>query len=498
MDTMKKILLLPILITFFTGIAQENIFLSRDYWKANPSIAQIEKDIAAGNDVSQRNAYAFDAVCYAFLEKADNTSIKYLLSKKGNEVNKLTHDGRTYIFWAAYKDNLEMMQYLLDKGAKTDVIDSHGYSLLNFSAVTGQTNTALYDFILATGAQPNEDINRDGANALLLVAPFAKDFEIFDYFVAKGLSMQDVDAGGNGVFEYAARGGNTELLQKLIDKGIAYKQGNEGEGNAILMASQGTRGKQNTLETYQFLAGIGLKVNTVDASGRNALHNIAYRGKDFEVFNFFLREGVDVNQKDEDGRTPFMNAVNYNSLEIVKLLSDAVSDINVTDSEGKTALAMAVSRNTPEVIGFLLSKGADATLKDKKGNSLAYYVIQSYNPKKPEAFEEKLRLIENKGVTLTAVQHDGNTLCHLAAKENNLPLLKRLKAFDIPINAKNDDGNTVLHLAAMSATDDAILRYLIAEGADKSALTDFEESVFDLASENELLKANEIALEFLK
>ncbi|MEM6542336.1 MAG: ankyrin repeat domain-containing protein, partial [Bacteroidota bacterium] len=134
------------------------------------------------------------------------------------------------------------------------------------------------------------------------------------------------------------------------------------------------------------------------------------------------------------------------------------------------------------VVEFLLSRGADAGLKDTKGNSLAYYVIQSYNPKKPEAFEEKLRLVESKGVTLTAVQHDGNTLCHLAAKDNNLALLKRLKAIDIPINAKNNDGNTVLHLAAMSATDDAILRYLIAEGADKSALTDFEESVFDLAS----------------
>ncbi|MEM1338013.1 MAG: ankyrin repeat domain-containing protein [Bacteroidota bacterium] len=498
METMKKTLLLFTVMIFCTGIAQENIFLSRDYWKANPSIDQIEKDIAAGNDVSQRNAYAFDAVCYAFLEKADNSSIKYLLSKKGNEVNKLTHDGRTYIFWAAYKDNLEMMQYLLDRGAKTDIVDDHGYSLLNFSAVTGQTNTALYDFILASGAKPKDDRNRDGANALLLVAPFAKDFEIFDYFIAKGLSMQDMDTKGNGVFEYAARGGNTELLQNLIDKGIGYKKSKEEGGNAILMASQGTRGKQNTLETYKFLAELGIEVNTTDTSGRNALHNIAYRSKDFEVFNFFLKEEIDVNQKDEDGRTPFMNAANYNNLEIVKLLAEAVTDINITDKEGRTALTMAVSRNTPEVVEFLLSRGADAGLKDTKGNSLAYYVIQSYNPKKPEAFEEKLRLVESKGVTLTAVQHDGNTLCHLAAKDNNLALLKRLKAIDIPINAKNNDGNTVLHLAAMSATDDAILRYLIAEGADKSALTDFEESVFDLASENELLKANEIALEFLK
>ena len=193
-----------------------------------------------------------------------------------------------------------------------------------------------------------------------------------------------------------------------------------------------------------------------------------------------------------------MNAANYNDLEVVQLLSTKVTDIDLTDNDGKTALAKAVSRNSPEVVDFLLSKEARADIVDKKGNSLAYYLMQSYNPKKPESFERKLQLLEDKGVALNQVHHDGNTLCHLAAKENNLPLLKRLKTFGIPLNAKNNEGNTALHLAAMSAKDDAILKYLIDEGADKTTLTEFEESVFDLASENELLKENAIALEFLK
>ncbi|MFT6934967.1 MAG: hypothetical protein ACJAUQ_001359, partial [Maribacter sp.] len=34
--------------------------------------------------------------------------------------------------------------------------------------------------------------------------------------------------------------------------------------------------------------------------------------------------------------------------------------------------------------------------------------------------------------------------------------------------------------------------------ADKTAKTDFEESVYDLASENELLAKHKVALEFLK
>lgn len=127
----------------------------------------------------------FDAVCYAFLAGADNTVIKHILSKPGNAVDKITHDGRTYIFWAAYRNNLEMVEYLVEKGAKADVKDSHGYNVINFAARAGQTDTRLYDFLIAHGAQV-EDKNNNGATALLLVAPGANDMGILDYFKNKG------------------------------------------------------------------------------------------------------------------------------------------------------------------------------------------------------------------------------------------------------------------------------------------------------------------------
>ena len=47
-------------------------------------------------------------------------------------------------------------------------------------------------------------------------------------------------------------------------------------------------------------------------------------------------------------------------------------------------------------------------------------------------------------------------------------------------------------IAAMKAEDDAIIKYLLAQGADKTVMTDFDETIFDLASENELLKNKEL------
>jgi ankyrin repeat protein len=96
------------------------------------------------------------------------------------------------------------------------------------------------------------------------------------------------------------------------------------------------------------------------------------------------------------------------------------------------------------------------------------------------------------------LQADGNTLYHLAAKENNMELLKAISNFEIPVNIINAEGLTALHLAAMKAKNNQLMKYLISLGADKNAKTEFEETAFDLATENELLLKENVELNFLK
>ncbi len=493
-----KIYIWLLCLVSYVAQAQKNVFHDRNFWKENPSIETIEKLIAEGNDISSLNANAFDAVTYALIEKADNTTIKHLLSKKGNGVNKLTHDGRTYIFWAAYKDNLEMMEFLINKGAKTDIVDSHGYSVFNFAASTGQKNKKIYEFLMTHGANPALEKNHSGANALLLVAPFLNNFELLDYLVSIGLSTDSVDNDGNGVFNYAAKGGNISFLQQLIDKGYAYKTATKNGGNAFIMASQGRRGHTNALEVYKFLERIGLNPNVEDKAGKTPLHNIAYRNSDQATLNYFIKKGVDVNSQDKDGNTPFMNAARSNSLDIIKLMHPYVKDINAKNKDGLSALSKAFNRNSVEVVAFLLNQNADITVKDKHGNNLSYYLLNSFSSKNPKPFELKLNLLKKHKVPLDIAQANGNTLLHIAVQKENLELIKRIEDFNIDVNAKNNEGNTALHIAAMKAKDTRILNYLIDIGADKKLKTDFDESALDLAAENEILIQQNIDLQFLK
>ncbi|CAL2106385.1 Ankyrin repeat-containing protein [Tenacibaculum sp. 190524A02b] len=491
-----KLVLVLLFLTVSIQAQESNIFLQRDYWKTNPSIAEVEQKITEGNSVTALNRYGFDAVVYAILEKAPNEVIKHLLTKEGNGVNKLTHDKRTYIFWAAYKNNVPLMKHLIAKNARMDLKDSHQYSPLTFAAATGQTNTEIYDLCIENGIDIKNDVDEKGANALLLLIGHLKNLDLINYFTSKDLSIKSTDINGNGAFNYVAKKGNKKLLEILIKKGFKYKNLNKNGENPILLATKGSRKGYNSLEFFKYLEGLGINPNITSKDGKTPLHNIAYGNKNIATFNYFLNKGVNVNQVDKSGNTPLINAAGRNSLDIIKLLSSKTSDINLQNKKGVSALSAAVERNSFEVVDYLISNNADVNTKDTKGNSLGYYLVNSYSLKKAEEFKKKLNLLKEKGVNLKATQNNNNSLLHVAIDKNSIQLLKEVQKLGIDINAKNKDGLTALHKAIMQAKDTNTIKYLLNAGADKSITTNFGESVHDLAKENELLKNEDIV--FLK
>jgi len=486
-----KFIILAFLLSV-QGFSQDNVFLNRDFWKTKPSVDVVTKMIKEGHNPSQANANNFDGVVYAILQQAPFETIVHLLSQKGNDVNKLTHDGRTYIFWAAYKGNIQLMEYLLKIGAKTDIKDDKGNTILNFAASSGQKNTKVYEICLANGANLKTDLNPDGANALLLAAPYDNDFKLVDYFVSKGLDLNSVDYQGNTAFNYVAKTGNITLMNKLLKRGV------KGTNQAFLFAANGTRGHTNGIEVYAYLEEQGLNPNTTNKEGVTPLHIVASRNKNPEIISYFLDKGLNVNAADRNGNTPFLNATSRNNIEIIKILSSKVDDINYANRKGQTALMLATQKNTPEVMEFLIGKGADIKQIDAKGNNLVYYLIESFSPKNKTDFKNKLELLKSAGMDVKMPQSNGNTWYHMAVEKYSMELLKMASQFNQEINAKNNEGYTALQLAAMKAKDDIILKFLLEQGADSLITTDFGETAYDLASENELLKKNNISIEFLK
>jgi ankyrin repeat protein len=473
---------------------QQNVFLDPAFWQTKPGPEAIKAEIEKGNDPSAFNPSNFDPVVLSINGGAPNESVKYLLEQKGNDVNKLTHDGRTYIFWAASKGNTELMEHLVSKGAKIGgQQDNHGYSVLNFAANGGQKDTKVYDICLKNGADLKKDLTQEGANALLLVIPADTDGKLAEYFISKGLSIKSTDADGNTAFNYAARAGNIDLMKSLKAKGVPSTD------NAIIMAAQGSRRGAAPIETFQYLETIGIKPTVLSKTGDNVLHLIVRRPGQEKMIQYFLDKGIKVNQTNQEGNTVFMNAAAANrEIATLELLRSGITDINKANRDGLTALTLAVRSNSPEIVQYLIDKGAKTDVKDAKGANLTVYLMDGYNPRQPKDFEAKLDILRKGGLDIAAVQPNGNNLYHLAVAKNDVNLLKLVTTLNVDVNTTNKEGFTALHRAAMLGKDDVVMKYLISAGARTDIKTSFSETAFDLASENENFSKQNISLAFLK
>ncbi len=501
---MKTIVFRTLALVFTTGLLSidataqiennlDNPFLNRDYWATQPSIESIKSNMAKGFSVQEANGGGFDATTFAIFANNPVETIKFLV-EQGNSVNKRTHDSRTYIFWAASRGNLELMKYFVDQGAIMDLKDSHGYSLLLFTAATGQMDKNIYDFCIANGSDIVNEKDHHGKNILLVMIPRLKDLTMVDYLISKGIKLNSTDDHGNGIFSYAAKGGNIDLLNQLVKRGVNYAANEKTGENAILFASTG---REIPLSVYTYLEGLGLTPNVKTVDGTTPLHNLAKASSDLEIYNYFIEKGVAVNQMDSDNNTALINASARNSLDVVSYLIENGSNVNMQNKKGQSALTKAVEGNSPEVVNYLISKSGDVNVIDDSQNSLAYYLVKSYRGDDAQAFDAKKQSLTKAGLNFQALQQDNSTLFHIAIEKNDLFLLQKLNEFGIDVNAKDANGNTALHYAAMKSMDDRILKYLISIGADKKSTTEFGETAFDLASENELLSKNETDLQFL-
>ncbi|NXH78260.1 RN5A ribonuclease, partial [Hydrobates tethys] len=262
------------------------------------------------------------------------------------------------------KDVLE----LLEKGADVNSKAGDGWTPLQ-SAVQANDED-LVRLLLDKGACPHA--RKDNGGTALTEAAIAGNVNILELLLDRGLNINDHDENGFTAFMEAAWYGKKEALTFLYSKGanvnlrraVSEEKAKLHKGGATALMDACREGHFSAVKTL--VQEMGADVNICDNRGRNALIHALKKGcvkeryeSAVSIGHFLLDHGIDVNSKDECGKTALILAVEMRSPDLVKaLLEKGEIDIDDADEKGNTALMVAVEENDYDIANLLCEKGA--------------------------------------------------------------------------------------------------------------------------------------------
>lgn len=171
-----------------------------------------------------------------------------------------------------------------------------------------------------------------------------------------------------------------------------------------------------------------------DGNGSRPLH-IATKHGLVAMVSLLLDLGSDIEAKDNWARTPLIDAAMDNRLEVVNLLLSRGADVLPEDWEGMTAVHWAAKKNHLGVLRTLLSNG-NARFKNRSWLQGCYnkngdLPIHSASR---NGYIEPMRLLKgDRPISELRTKH-GETLLHIAALANQVPLAKELFRDTIDVN----------------------------------------------------------------
>src|SRR5215475_11125711 len=86
------------------------------------------------------------------MEKTDRAAVRALLQRHA-DVNVAQVDGMTALHWAAYHDDLEIVELLVRAGANVKAANRYGIAPLTLAITNG--DSAMVETLLQVGADPN-------------------------------------------------------------------------------------------------------------------------------------------------------------------------------------------------------------------------------------------------------------------------------------------------------------------------------------------------------
>jgi len=166
----------------------------------------------------------------------------------------------------------------------------------------------------------------------------------------------------------------------------------------------------------------------------------AIESGDFERVKALIDKGADVN-KMSCNWYPIHIAAKKGSYKIVNVLIVNKAAINNESAYGETPLELAVLSGKKDVVELLIKNGANVNPRTKRAERNSLHNAIEIN------YEQIGKILIVNGIDLNAVDNNGNTPLHYAAKSNRIWAIKLLVTHKAFLQVKNNKGETPYDIA---------------------------------------------------
>lgn len=330
----------------------------------------IEMLIKLGINLNKKNKEEKSILEELFILEKHNlsksfTKIKELIIEKGNfDLNEVNKNDKTILEIEIEHKHYENVELLINYGADLNRIDSNKESILYKELLKGNSNYRMIDLLVEKGVKLNERDYEEKSviDNLLEMVGVSKGF-------IKDKRMYTLKINKDEKYEALLK--KFILLKPIIEK---RKNGQDTIFDLLLY---------NDFESLKWILQTGIDINMKDNNGKTSFIYMIEEGlllKDRKERDLFLERvvnilkyRVNIDDQDNEGRTVLHKAVIANDTELVEKLLSKKSDLNKKDIHGRTALQHTQWTGNYRIARWLISAGANINIVDNSGFTLLNY-----------------------------------------------------------------------------------------------------------------------------
>jgi ankyrin repeat protein len=449
--------------------------------------------------VSGADTRVVDAV-----KAGDRATVATLLQGK-TDVNEPEADGTTALDWAVRADDAQLVDQLLKAGANVQAANRYGITPLYLACQNG--SAAMIEKLLKAGADANGTVT-EGETALMTASRTGNP-DAVKILLDHGAAVDAKESWhGETALMWAAAEGHPEAIRMLIEHGASV----EARSNQNQWARQTTSeprekwlplgsltplmfaARQGCLECVKILADAKADISAGDPDGISVMVLAIINGH-YDVADYLINKGANVNAADKTGRTALYSAVDFHmppqdnrpapreidsSVPSFTLIQDLVAHgANVNAqlkaqqpyrakldrgddtmlTTGTTPLLRAAKGGDVEAVKFLLEHGADPKLATRSGINplMAAAGLGTKEEDTTGRFKTEAQIMETIGLCLTAgadvnaVDSRGQTALIGAAEKGYDKVIQFLADHGAKLDLKDKQGKTALDAALGNA-----------------------------------------------